>query len=96
MDHLAQRAMRHLKIKIRLQAQPKPLTGSQRRSQAHGGIRRDAALAEHDLVDASRRHASSARQCVQAMVASSDGKLRNGIAPTYARRCGKGERDEGS
>jgi hypothetical protein len=47
-------------IVVRLQAEPESLTGTQSGGQAHRRIRRDTALAEHDLVDTAWRHTASA------------------------------------
>lgn len=53
-------------IVIRLQPQPKPLTGTENTRQPHGSIRADAALAKNDLVDAARWHAGCACERVLA------------------------------
>ena len=66
LDVIAQRAPRLFQIIVRLQAKPETLAGAQRRSEAQRGIRADAALAEHDLVDAARRHGCGARERVLA------------------------------
>lgn len=58
--------MRLFQLVIGLQAQPEALGRAQRGSQAYGGVGSDAALAQHDLVDAARRYIGGPRQCVLA------------------------------
>src|SRR5690606_41601378 len=59
-------AMCCLLVEIDRTAQPAALAGAEYRGQADGGIGADTALAEHDLVDPARRHASRARNRVLA------------------------------
>lgn len=51
------RAARLAQLVFVLQPHPELHGGSKYFGKAQGGVRRDAALAQHDLVDAARRHA---------------------------------------
>lgn len=58
--------MRFFEVVVCLKAKPEPLTGAECGSQAHGGIGGDAALAEHDFVNAARRYVRGTSECVLA------------------------------
>jgi len=61
-----QRAPRFFQIMVSLQSEPEPLGRSERSGQSDSGIRRHAALGEHDFVDPTRRHARRTRERVLA------------------------------
>src|SRR5436853_6207492 len=63
------RDARLLEVEIRLQAHPVARGVAEVLRETQRRVRRDAALAENDLVDAPRRHADIARQRVLAQAA---------------------------
>src|SRR6185437_2711723 len=63
---LAQGAVSFFEVVVGLQAQPKAFAGAERDGESHGSVGTDAALAQHDFVDATRWHASSSGEGVLA------------------------------
>ena len=63
---IAERTVGFFQLVVGLQAQPEALGRAQCRGQADGGVGGDATFAQHDLVDAARRHAGGAGKRVLA------------------------------
>ena len=62
------RIFRDLQVVVRLQVHPELRLHAEELPEPQGGIRRDSALALHDLVDAPRRHADALGKALPAEV----------------------------
>src|SRR5690242_1785801 len=63
---LAERTVGFFEVVVRLQAKPEALAGVERGGKAYGSVGADATLAQHDFIDATRRHARGAGEGVLA------------------------------